>query len=1132
MGSPAALGYLPKPPDLRRRSTHVLSPRPTNSPSIEDDPSTTELLYTRLPRRRRPTDPTVVPYERPPIQMTYVKPVWAINTAAPNDALVCTNTGGYDVELPNPRQPYSVVGSASGRVWVFAPNKSELRKVLVYDPVNDVPPSPPFQSPPSPLIKRPPSLALHKERQIRRRWPTMHRSTASPASDCTPLGRIMPHRKFYYLGQVSNGRRHGWGRLFDDQHPIMEGTWRHGRFDGWFIAYHEYYVELGFQCPFYRVGTVVVGDASATLVPFAQDKESPRCPPIQSADLTDSALSFITLRTGSSPAETRRKSTDHRRKSETRRCCWDDDDDRKNKHKRLSPSFDSRKQSRTSDDMIVLTNPFLGSISNIPPSPDTKPTSSVSSFTRYRPSFNLPQDLTKSGMLSAPQSSKAASVKEGVSWRVDSIESSRYKPRLSFSLGDGLSSRKSMLIDERLPSSASQHLRSETISTLGMDSNALFNGAGDGTMPRIRRAGSFPGCNKTCWSRVDDLLDLTSPKPKEEPLRREAHFCLHQRAHGDTIRGCDLLRWTCDQLCQFLVGIGAYSAVAPFRAHNITGFKVASLDLEVLVDSMKIDIYCARFVLAALRHLWNNLDWSDPLMRPEWLRAHPQIVPLANIQLEGCEFKRRLGAGGHAVVWKGRCNEVPMAFKVFVHRRHRNLNLAAILQKLNAKGRASAEPGGLLRIPSPINFLPRFQGRSVSADATDASFNPKTSRSEAPRRSSSPAPSLLYKFKERECCSEHEARPKQRYDDASDRPSNGRLDSSGPKHSDASFFWQRSPTAACKPGFDFTGSVRTFARWVYRSFHSARSEPRPEVILPSIKVASATSEHTPRVVHEISRDETSAAHDPTSLCPGVGSVISNDHSTTRGAPAKKSSSHKLRDFELYVMQALPPHPNVVSVLGVCELSSIFPALVLEYCDGGALSTHVVADSPAYLSGRYERPQIIRVFHELADGLAHLHDSGFYHRDIKPSNFLIDEYGKAKISDIGVAKSRLLNNPSPYFLTAFGNAFYAAPEVLRGEGFWPQSDVYSFGVSFWEALTGRLVHEGLSRSEVIARVATGRAVIKPPSNLPSNLRSLLEEMVHFNWLERPDFKAVAARFKLIEEANQENLLSSVQCFMGL
>ncbi len=145
------------------------------------------------------------------------------------------------------------------------------------------------------------------------------------------------------------------------------------------------------------------------------------------------------------------------------------------------------------------------------------------------------------------------------------------------------------------------------------------------------------------------------------------------------------------------------------------------------------------------------------------------------------------------------------------------------------------------------------------------------------------------------------------------------------------------------------------------------------------------------------------------------------------------------------------HPNILSIYEFGETNGQY-FLVMEYVDGVSLRQAIQAksQSPAASLG------IVR---QVCEALQFAHDEGIVHRDIKPENILVDQKGRVKIADFGLAKL-LSRSPVDITLTAahqiLGTLHYMAPEQMEHPlDVDHRADIYSLGVVFYELLTGQL-----------------------------------------------------------------------------
>ncbi|MFO1063494.1 MAG: protein kinase [Pirellulales bacterium] len=142
--------------------------------------------------------------------------------------------------------------------------------------------------------------------------------------------------------------------------------------------------------------------------------------------------------------------------------------------------------------------------------------------------------------------------------------------------------------------------------------------------------------------------------------------------------------------------------------------------------------------------------------------------------------------------------------------------------------------------------------------------------------------------------------------------------------------------------------------------------------------------------------------------------------------------------------------------------------------------------------------------DVADALAHAHANGVIHRDVKPSNILVDDNGKAWITDFGLA---LIQDATVATNTGdvVGTFRYMSPEQASGRKFLidHRTDIYSLGATLYELLCLHQPFDGKSPRELLRQVSFEEPkklrVLNP--TVPTELEVIVTKATAKNPLER-------------------------------
>mgnify|MGYP000991674886 CR=1 FL=1 len=250
------------------------------------------------------------------------------------------------------------------------------------------------------------------------------------------------------------------------------------------------------------------------------------------------------------------------------------------------------------------------------------------------------------------------------------------------------------------------------------------------------------------------------------------------------------------------------------------------------------------------------------------------------------------------------------------------------------------------------------------------------------------------------------------------------------------------------------------------------------------------------------------------LGSGGMSAVSLAKSTSTGELVVLKRQHDPADDAALIDEARVGlrlnHPHIVETLDLFTHEGR-PTLVTAYVSGASLS-----DLRA--TQRVPTEIVLKVGRDIASALAFIHTATeedgtpleILHRDVTPPNVLIGHDGRARLIDLGIARSRVNTREHTQVGFLRGTLRYIAPEVLQGEPYTPQTDLWGLGATLWEAALGRYAVPGTD-PQVYAQILKGEVFgLTPDDRVDARVRNAVGALLMYDPRSRPRDAETAAR----------------------
>ncbi|KRF01668.1 hypothetical protein ASG89_25220 [Paenibacillus sp. Soil766] len=180
---------------------------------------------------------------------------------------------------------------------------------------------------------------------------------------------------------------------------------------------------------------------------------------------------------------------------------------------------------------------------------------------------------------------------------------------------------------------------------------------------------------------------------------------------------------------------------------------------------------------------------------------------------------------------------------------------------------------------------------------------------------------------------------------------------------------------------------------------------------------------------------------------------------------------------------LSKHPNVMEIhYGSQDDKHIY--LAMPYYKNGSLNALI---DRKFLTVR----EIVQYGLDFLSALHYIHTKRLIHFDVKPSNIIINDAGKAVLTDFGLAK---LTDELGFAKTKYVYPTHLTPELYLAGSFTSQYDIFQAGLTLYRMCNGNKefsekLKSGLTREEVLSGTFPDRRKFLP--HIPNSLRKIIK-----------------------------------------